>query len=94
MKMATGMCIAMVAAGSEEVSRKVWIVRSHGFSQVCMNGDTLRHARRSEIVVDHRARDLSEVRPNVRPHDLDRAHRLLEDIFGCSLWMGERKLSS
>jgi hypothetical protein len=65
--------------------KKGCTVRSRGFSQVCMNGDTLRHARRSEIVVDHRARDLSEVRPNVRPRSLGRTCRLSEDVFGCDL---------
>jgi hypothetical protein len=38
-------------------------------------------------MIDRRTRDLSEVRPKVRPHDLDCAYGLLEDVFGCYLWV-------
>jgi hypothetical protein len=63
------------------------MVRSRGVSHVCMNGDTLRHARRSEIVVDHRTRGQGKMSPQARPRDLGHAGRLSEDVFGCYLWV-------
>jgi hypothetical protein len=85
MKMAVRMFIATVAEGSEEERRKGRMVRSRGVPHVCMNGDTLGLARRSEIVVDHRTRGQGEMSSQVRPRDLGHAGRFSEDVFGCYL---------